>query len=72
LDKSRNQHVPWNWYYLSMNPNITWEIVQSNLDKDWDWWCLSETLYKLEYGRISEDVLHPRLSYLVETTCQPS
>jgi hypothetical protein len=37
-----------------MNPNITWEIVQSNLDKDWDWWCLSETLYtslEVEYGR---------------------
>ena len=31
------------WYYraLSINPNITWEIVEANQDKDWDYDGLS-------------------------------
>ena len=28
---------PWDYEYLSENPNITWEIVQQNPDKPWDW-----------------------------------
>jgi len=32
---------PWNWYGLSSNPNISWEIVCSNPDKPWDWYELS-------------------------------
>jgi len=28
--------------YLSQNPNITWEIVQANPDKDWNYGFLSE------------------------------
>ena len=31
----------WNWYYLSLNPNITWNIVIKNLKFPWDWSCLS-------------------------------
>ena len=29
------------WDYISINPNITWEIIQNNLDKDWDWYRIS-------------------------------
>ena len=32
---------PWNWWSLSMNPNITWEIVLANPNKPWDWYWLS-------------------------------
>ena len=32
---------PWNWKWLSCNPNTTWEIIQDNLDKDWNWICIS-------------------------------
>jgi len=32
---------PWNWYGLSCNPNITWEIVQNNPNKPWSWDGLS-------------------------------
>jgi len=32
----------WSWYWLSRNPNITWEIVCSDQDKPWDWSGLSE------------------------------
>jgi 4-amino-4-deoxy-L-arabinose transferase-like glycosyltransferase len=27
---------PWNYYYFSQNPNITWEIVRDNPDKPWN------------------------------------
>ena len=26
-----------NYYYLSNNPNLTWEFISQNLDKRWDW-----------------------------------
>jgi hypothetical protein len=32
---------PWDWYGLSQNPNITWEIVQTNPDIPWKWYRLS-------------------------------
>ena len=28
-----NPNKPWNWYSISKHPNITWEIIQENLDK---------------------------------------
>jgi len=33
------------WYYMSSNPNITWDIIRDNLDKSWDWGKLSENLF---------------------------
>ena len=32
-----NLDKPWDWGYLSKNPNITWEIIQANPDKEWNW-----------------------------------
>lgn len=32
---------PWDYYYISANPNITWDIVQANPDIDWDYIQLS-------------------------------
>ena len=29
------------WYNLSYNPNITWEIVEANPTKPWNWNWLS-------------------------------
>ena len=29
--------ITWNWNGISKNPNITWEIIQNNPDKDWNW-----------------------------------
>ena len=37
-----NPDKHWNWQWLSVNPNITMEIVQQNPDKPWDWKWLSE------------------------------
>ena len=32
---------PWDWFGLSMNPSISWEVVQVNLDKPWNYDKLS-------------------------------
>ena len=32
-----NRDKPWNWAFLSRNPNITWDIIKQNPDKPWDW-----------------------------------
>src|SRR5579872_753120 len=32
---------PWNWCWLSMNPNITFDLVLKHPDKPWDWSRLS-------------------------------
>ena len=31
----------WDWYELSRNPNLTWDIVLQNPDNQWDWVGLS-------------------------------
>ena len=28
---------PWEWIYISKNPNITWDVIENNPDKPWDW-----------------------------------
>jgi hypothetical protein len=32
---------PWDYYCLSQNLSITWEIVKENPDRPWDYYCLS-------------------------------
>jgi hypothetical protein len=34
------------WGRISLNPNITWEFVQNNADKPWDWGYLSQNKFK--------------------------
>ena len=36
---------PWNYEYLSLNPNITYDIVQKNPDKSWNYYYLSQNLF---------------------------
>ena len=36
-----NPDNPWNWSYISVNPNITWEIIRDNPNKEWDWHSIS-------------------------------
>ena len=31
----------WCWNLISMNPNITMEMINNNPDKPWDWICIS-------------------------------
>ena len=37
-----NPDKEWNWYYLSLNPTITFDIVIAYPDKPWDWNGLSQ------------------------------
>ena len=36
-----NPDKPWDWEWISKNPNINWEIIENNHDKDWDWYWIS-------------------------------
>lgn len=35
-------HIKWDFTYVSMNPNITWEIVKNNMNYKWSFKCLSQ------------------------------
>ena len=29
---------PWDWYYISWNPNITMDFIEKYPDKPWNWY----------------------------------
>jgi len=33
-----NPDKPWHYQWLSINPNVTWQIVQDNPDIDWNYY----------------------------------
>ena len=33
---ANNLHLNWNYKNLSLNPNVTFDFIKSNLDKNWD------------------------------------
>jgi hypothetical protein len=40
-----NPDHEWEWFYVSQNPNITWDIIQANPDHMWYWWCISSNTF---------------------------
>ena len=32
-----NPDKPWNWEYVSLNPNLTLKMLNNHTDKPWDW-----------------------------------
>jgi hypothetical protein len=40
-----NPNHMWNWDFISLNPNITWEIIKANPDHKWNWWCISSNTF---------------------------
>jgi hypothetical protein len=40
-----NPDKPWDWGYLSTNPNITFDIVLAHPDKPWSWGSLSKNTF---------------------------
>lgn len=36
-DIMKYKELPWDYYSLSLNCNITWDFVLENIDEDWDW-----------------------------------
>ena len=49
IQKKQNEYIieilkqdkPWDWYGISRNPNITWDIIKENPEKPWNWCYLS-------------------------------
>jgi hypothetical protein len=46
IEKYNDKH--WNWHELSSNPNITWDIIEANLDKYMSWSYLSRNKFAKE------------------------
>ena len=44
-----NEGKDLDWVDLSKNPNITWDIIQNNPDKEWNWMMIS--LNTMEKGK---------------------
>jgi hypothetical protein len=40
-----NSDKPWDWVWISCNPNITMEIIKNNPDKHWNWAFISGNLF---------------------------
>ena len=38
---TNNSDWDWNRNFISCNPNITWEIIENNLDRNWSWYSIS-------------------------------
>ena len=38
-----NPHKPWDWYWISQNPNLTLKTINANPDKPWDWYWISQS-----------------------------
>ena len=44
-DIKENPGLPWIWYAISCNPNITMKDILENPDKPWDWNRISWNLF---------------------------
>ena len=73
----RNMDKPWNWDWLSANPNVTWEIVEAYPDKPWDWFALSRNKFTKAKEEFEKRVSHQKfiqeniLEELVKTYMHP-
>jgi hypothetical protein len=38
--------IPWDYYWMSRNPNLTAEFIRNNMDKKWDYNALSSNHFK--------------------------
>ena len=38
---NKYSNKPWNWTYLSVNPNITFDIIEKYIDKPWNCFFIS-------------------------------
>ena len=56
IKKKIDWHDNINWSCMSMNPNITWDIIQANITKPWDWYSLSS------HPNITWDIIQANLN----------
>jgi hypothetical protein len=41
-----NPDKPWNWYWISLNPNITMSDIEKYPDKPWKWYWISSNKFE--------------------------
>ncbi len=59
-----NLDIPWNWEYISYNPNIRIIDILNNIDKPWDWGVLSYNI-GIKMDDISSNITLPWDWYFV-------
>ena len=40
-DIRNNPNLPWDYYRLSYNKNLTCDFIKDNIEKPWNWWLIS-------------------------------
>ena len=53
---------PWDWRYLSANPNITFSDILTHPEQPWNWMCLSRNTFPKEKQRFIEKRYNEYLS----------
>lgn len=62
---TNNHHLPWIWYWVAWNPNITEQFIEDNINEDWDWNYLAGVAgvnYQLFIRHPDQDWTHKMLS----------
>ena len=57
-----NPDKPWDWRAISMNPNITMDIIRENLDRPWDWYWISHNIFQKEKELFIENAYKEHLA----------
>ena len=51
----KNLNLPWEWYGVSENQNLTIEFVKKHKDKDWDWEEIAKNSFNGEKEKFEQD-----------------
>ena len=70
-DVIENPSLPWKYDHLSLNPNITWQIINNHPDLPWDYECIaSNTMIspmECKYYQSIYDIIIKEINYLGTT-----
>ena len=56
---------PWNWEWISRNPNITIDIINQNPDKPWNWDLISNNGFLYEFERYKDKPCYRNFPYII-------
>jgi hypothetical protein len=45
---TNNPDKLWDWYFISENPNITFEFINKHPNKSWNWYSISSNKFTKE------------------------
>jgi hypothetical protein len=67
-----NPDKPWDYGYLSQNPNITWDIVKANPEEPWNykWLSCNRMTNRKPSEIVSKNRVHSRMRLLKSELCQ--